>query len=366
VFTAAASSAAGQGVDLATLRIPAGFEIDVYAEGIADARQLAVANDGLVFVGSRRMGKVYAVVDRDGDYRADEIVVVAEGLRMPSGVALHDGALYVAAVDRILRFDRIADTFRARPLPHVVYGHLPDAEHHGWKYLGFGPDGKLYVPVGAPCNVCLEPAPFASILRMSADGRQVETVARGVRNSVGFTWHPDTGKLWFTDNGRDGLGDDLPSCELNRVDVAGQHFGFPYLHGANVQDPDFHAEHPLAEFTPPVLELGAHVAPLGLLFYSGKQFPPDYRHNLLIAEHGSWDRSEKSGYRVMRVTFDTNGMVQGQQPLVSGWLQGQAAWGRPVDLAGLADGSVLISDDTAGLIYRLHYAASPRGSADEH
>jgi len=273
------------------------------------------------------------------------------------GVAYRDGDLYVAEIQRVLRFDDIGAHLDAPPRPVVVTDQLPADRHHGWKYLGFGPDGRLYVPVGAPCNVCLKDAPYASILRMNADGSQLSTYARGIRNSVGFDWHPVTGELWFTDNGRDMLGDDTPACELNRATGPGQHFGFPHVHGANTPDPEFGKMPPPAPLVPPVVELGPHVAPLGMLFYTGTQFPAAYRNSMLIAEHGSWNHSRKIGYRVTKVTLDDAGAVIAHEPFASGWLQGELVSGRPVDLEQLADGSVLLSDDEAGVIYRISYSA---------
>jgi glucose/arabinose dehydrogenase len=237
----------------------------------------------------------------------------------------------------------------------VVADRLPKETHHGWKFIAFGPDGWLYVPVGAPCNVC-EPDPerYAAILRMRPDGSQLQTYARGVRNSVGFDWHPDTHELWFTDNGRDMLGDDVPPDELNRAPRPGLHFGYPYCHGGTVADPEYGKKHACSDFTPPAQALGAHVAALGMRFYTGTQFPPEYRGQIFIAEHGSWNRSEPSGYRVMLVKLDGNRAVS-YTPFVSGWLQGRQAWGRPSDVLVLPDGSLLISDDYAGAIYRVRY-----------
>ena len=337
-----------------TLRVPPGFKIAVYAADVPAARQIAVGSSGLVFVGSRQ-GKVYALVDKDGDYKVDETVVITDQLALPTGVALHDGALFVGDVSRILRFDNIAEHYRERPMPHVVYDRLPTDTHHGLKYLAFGPEGKLYVPVGAPCNVCLKPLPYSALLRLNPDGSGLEVVATGIRNSEGFAWHPVTSELWFTDNGRDWLGDNRPDCELNRVTAVGQHFGFPYVHGGDVFDPEFGVGHTAQEFTPPVVKLGPHVAPLGMMFYTGRQFPAQYRDNLFIAEHGSWNRTEKIGYRVVRVVLDKNGVAITHEPLITGWLHDGEVTGRPVDIAALSDGSVLISDDEAGVIYRLSY-----------
>ena len=335
------------------LRLPPGFSIAIYAEGVSNARQLALAPDGVLYVGSRREGKVHAVVDADGDHRAEQVYVLARDLFMPSGVAYRDGSLYVAEVNRILRSDDIAARRDDPPRPQIVTADLPDETHHGWKFIAFGPDGRLHVPVGAPCNVCAPPAPFASILSMGADGEDVRTVARGVRNSVGFDWHPDTGELWFSDNGRDWLGDDRPPGEVNRVREPGQHFGFPYVHGGDIPDPEFGAGHAPADYAAPALRLGAHVAPLGIEFYRGDAFPAEYRGALFVAEHGSWNRSEKAGYRVMVARFAADGTVASYTPFIEGWLQGAAYWGRPVDVETMADGSLLVADDHAGVVYRV-------------
>jgi glucose/arabinose dehydrogenase len=238
----------------------------------------------------------------------------------------------------------------------VVVDGLPEETHHGWKYIAFGPDGKLYVPVGAPCNICNPDPPFATILRMNPDGTEREVVARGVRNSVGFDWHPETEALWFTDNGRDWMGDDRPPCELNRVSEPGQHFGYPFVHGADLLDPEFGSGKDPADYTAPVQELGPHVAPLGMEFYTGAMFPEAYRGQVLIAEHGSWNRSDKIGYRVTLVRLDETREAAAYEPFARGWLQGESNWGRPVDLEQLPDGSLLVSDDQTGAIYRISYA----------
>ncbi|MGE3772387.1 MAG: sorbosone dehydrogenase family protein [Gammaproteobacteria bacterium] len=342
---------------LPPIALPPGFEISVYAEHVPNARQLTRSANGVVYAGSLDEGSVHAVVDRDGDFIADEVKTIARGLNMPSGVAWRNDSLYVAAVSRILRYDDIDARLSDPPAPVVVHDALPDARHHGWKFIDFGPDGLLYVPVGAPCNVCLRDPPYATIQRMRPDGSGRETYAAGVRNSVGFAWRPGTEELWFTDNGRDMLGDDLPSCELNRATAPGQHFGFPYLHGGDVPDPEFRAPIDAPAFVPPAARLGPHVAPLGVLFYTGTQFPPEYRGSLLIAEHGSWNRSEPIGYRVVRVDLDAAGKVVGHEVFASGWLDRRKVHGRPVDLELLPDGSVLLSDDAADRIYRIRYAA---------
>ena len=340
---------------LALIELPPGFEISVYAEGVENARQLALGDQGTVFAGSRKAGKVHAVVDQDGDNVADRVYLIDEGLQMPSGIAFREGSLYVAAVDRILRYDGIETALDSPPEPELVTGALPDKSHHGWKYLRFGPDGLLYVPVGAPCNICDEQG-FAEIRRLPADGSGMETFVRGVRNSVGLAFHPRTGELWFTENGRDMLGDDLPGDELNHAPVPGLHFGYPYCHQGDTPDPDFGAGKSCADYTPPALTLGAHVAALGLTFYTGGAFPAGYRNQLFIAQHGSWNRSEKVGYNILLVRFDDSGRVAGSEVFASGWLQGQDNWGRPNDVLQMPDGSLLVSDDQMGVIYRITYS----------
>jgi glucose/arabinose dehydrogenase len=277
---------------------------------------------------------------------------VASGLDTPNGVAFHQGALYVAEISRILRFPGIEKSLANPPRPEVVYDALPAERHHGWKFIAFGPDGMLYVPVGAPCNVCDREDPrFASITRMKPDGSGFEVFARGIRNTVGFDWHPKTGELWFTDNGRDMMGDDVPPDELDVAPRPGLHFGYPYCHGS-IPDPEFGRGRSCAKYAPPALELGAHVAALGMRFYRGTAFPPEYRGSVFIAEHGSWNRSRKVGYRVAWVRFE-NGKAVSHRPFAEGWLQGQQEWGRPVDLLELTDGSLLVSDDEAGAVYRI-------------
>ena len=340
--------------DLALVELPEGFTIDYYAEGVENARQMALGDDGTLFVGSRRAGKVHAVLDEDGDLRADRVVLIADGLKMPSGIEFRDGDLYVAAVSRVLRYPDIESRLDNPPEPEVLVDDLPTEDHHGWKYLRFSPDGDLYVPVGAPCNVCDEPG-FAEVRRLNLDTGVVDTWAYGVRNSVGLAFHPQTAELWFTDNGRDWMGDDLPDCELNHAPEQGMHFGFPYCHQGDVIDPEFGEGKNCADYVAPEINLGPHVAPLGLAFYTGEQFPVDYRGDLIIAEHGSWNRSDKIGYRLKRVTFE-NGVVTGQEVFAEGWLQGQEDWGRPNDVLVMPDGSLLVSDDKADAIYRITYS----------
>lgn len=341
---------------LEQVKLPEGFVIEPYAAGIDNARSMCWGDKGTLFVGTRKAGNVYAVVDEDGDLHADTVFTLAKDLHMPNGVAFRDGSLYVAEVSRIIRFDEVESRLDNPPAPVVVTDRLPDEDHHGWKYIAFGPDGKLYVPVGAPCNICHRPDDprFASILRMDADGGNIEVYAHGVRNTVGFAWHPTTKELWFTDNGRDWLGDDAPSDELNHAPQAGMHFGYPFCHAGAVADPEFGKERPCDDFVAPAKRLGAHVAALGMLFYTGTMFPPEYRNRIFIAEHGSWNRKVPDGYRVMTVTLDGDNAVD-YSPFAMGWLQGGEAWGRPVDLLQMADGSLLVSDDFANMIYRIHY-----------
>lgn len=340
--------------DLSLIELPAGFRITVFAEGVEDARQLALGDKGTVFAGSRKKGNVYALTDLDGDHVADKVRIVDKGLQMPSGIQFRDGALYVAATDRILRYDEIELRLDFPPQPTEVTSSLPSERHHGWKYLRFGPDGMLYFNVGAPCNVC-EIRGFAQIRRIATDGSNLETFASGIRNSVGQAFHPVTGELWFTDNGRDMLGDDLPADELNHAPERGMHFGFPFCHQGDTLDPELGQGERCAKYVPPALKLGAHVAPLGLTFYTGDMFPAQYRNQLFIAEHGSWNRSSKVGYRIMLVRFDERGEVSGQEVFASGWLQGEKNWGRPSDVMVMPDGALLVSDDQGGRIYRISY-----------
>jgi glucose/arabinose dehydrogenase len=348
-------SVAAPPLPLDSLHLPPGFHVSVFAHPVPGARSLARGDGGTVFVGSRKQGVVYGLIDADGDGKTEAVRRIAGGLDTPNGVAFRDGALYVAEVGRILRYDAIEKRLENPPAPVVVTDAYPKDAHHGWKFVAFGPDGLLYVPVGAPCNICRRDDPvYASITRIRPDGGGREVIAHGVRNSVGFDWHPSTRELWFTDNGRDMLGDDRPPDELNRLARVGQHFGYPHCHGASLPDPDLNAGRPCAEFTAPVLELGAHVAAIGMRFYAGTAFPPEYQGAAVVAEHGSWNRSRKSGYRVMVARF-RDGRPVSYEPLVEGWLRGEQAWGRPVDVLNLPDGSLLVSDDLAGAVYRVAY-----------
>jgi len=340
------------------LTVPDGFSIAVWADDVPDARSLTQSDDGTVYVATRKQGAVYALRDADGDGHAEPATVMAKGLVSPNGIVWHDGALYVAEIGRILRYDGVSP---GAPLkdPHTVRDDLPTDSHHGWRYIAFGPDGRLYLSIGAPCNVC-EATPLprdgreletASITRMKADGSDWEMVASGIRNSVGFDWDPKTGKLWFTDNGRDWLGDDTPSCEVNRVDTLGADYGFPYCHAGSVADPEFGEARACGEFVAPVAKVGPHVAPLGIHFYRGEAFPEPWRDAMFVALHGSWNRSEKSGYAV--VALDRDGQLIGGSPFVTGFLDGERTLGRPVDLLERPDGSLLVSDDDGGRIWRI-------------
>ncbi|MEO7065058.1 MAG: PQQ-dependent sugar dehydrogenase [Dokdonella sp.] len=346
--------AAAKPLDLGTLSLPPGFHIATYSGEVPNARELALGTQGTVFAGSREAGKIYALTDTNHDGHADMVRVIASGLQLPSGIAFHAGDLYVGAVSRIYVLRDIEHHLDAPPKPELVTDKLPDKTHHGWKFLAFGPDGRLYVPIGAPCNICDPGKDFAKLISMKADGSDWRDVAHGIRNSVGFDWQPRTQQLWFTDNGRDMLGDDLPSDELNRITRAGENFGFPYCHQGDTLDPEFGKGKSCKDYVPPVLNLGAHVASLGMRFYTGEMFPAAYRGAAIIAEHGSWNRSKKSGYRVMTVRLDGD-HVLGYEPLIDGFQHDEQAHGRPADVLVMPDGALLVSDDLAGAVYRVTY-----------
>ena len=338
------------------LTLPKGFHIAVYTDKTPNAREIALGAKGTVFVGSNDAGKVYALTDSTGTGKADKVRVIATGLQLPVGVAFKDGDLYVSAVSKIVVLRDIENHLDDPPKPEVVYDKFPTDTHHGWKFIAFGPDGKLYVPIGAPCNICDKGKDYAKLTRMNKDGTGLEDVAYGIRNTVGFTWRPGRNDLWFTENGRDLLGDDMPSDELNRLTRVGEHFGYPYCHQGDTLDPEFGKGKNCKDYTAPVLKLGAHVASLGLRFYEGKQFPASYKGALIIAEHGSWNRTRKSGYRVMTVRLNGD-KVASYEPLIEGFMQDEKAWGRPADVQPLPDGSLLVSDDEAGAVYRVTYQA---------
>ncbi|HAT1846392.1 TPA: sorbosone dehydrogenase family protein [Legionella pneumophila] len=349
------STGLGQDLPLNLLKYPAGFTVSIYAQPVVDAREMALGSKDIVFVGSRNAGKVYAVIPDKKNSHGTRVLTIASGLNMPNGVAFHQGSLYVAEVGRILRFDNIESNLNNPPKPTVITTKLPKEKAHGWRFISFGPDGRLYIGVGAPCNVCLMDDPhYATIMRMEANGQNLEVYAKGIRNTVGFDWDPIHHNLWFTDNGRDWLGDDLPPDELNVAPRKGMDFGFPYCYGKSTADPVYGKLHSCSEFTPPVYEFPAHVAPLGMSFYTGKLFPSNYWGQIFISEHGSWNRSHKIGYQVITAKIKNNHVTE-VKPFISGWLQGEKAWGRPVDTLVMPDGALLISDDYANVIYRVSY-----------
>jgi glucose/arabinose dehydrogenase len=339
---------------VAKIRVPQGFRVEVFASGIPNARSLRVGDRGTVFVGSRTMGKVHAVVTRDG---RREVKLIAEGLHRPNGLAFHKGALYVAEVSKVSRYDDIERDLD-KPQATTVLDNLPKDEAHGWKFIGIGPDEKLYVPIGAPCNICLpNQDTHAQIMRVNLDGSGREMVARGVRNSVGFDWHPVTRQLYFTDNGRDWMSEDVPHDELNRVTRAGEHFGFPFCHQGNLRDGEFGWGGKCEDFARPVALLGPHTAALGMRFYTGSMFPAKYKNAIFIARHGAWNRSDKIGGDVLVVTLDDKGNVRTIEPFLTGLTENNAYLGRPVDVQMMKDGSLLVSDDFNGAIYRVSYGA---------
>ncbi len=335
------------------IRLPDHYRIEIFAKGVKNARAMAFAPDGTLFAGSRNAGYVYAI-------RNNKVIVIDSGLNMPSGLDFYEGDLYVGAVSTIYKYPGILKNLNS-PVREVVTDRFPTATWHGWKYIRFGPDDKLYVPVGAACNVCDSVNPvYATICRINKDGSGFEIFAKGVRNTVGFDFHPETGVLWFTDNGRDMMGDDIPPDELNKAPVAGLHFGFPYLHGKNVKDPVFWDKRPAGvEFTLPQWEIQAHSATIGMCFYTGDMFESKYKNGIFIAEHGSWNRSKKVGYQVSFVTIK-EGKAISYEVFAKGWLENEDFWGRPADVAVGPDGAIYVSDDYAGCIYRIYYDAVSR------
>ena len=338
--------------------MPKGFKLEVYISGIANARSLRVGDKGTVFVSNRQLDKVYAVVERSGKREAK---VIASGLDRPNGLAFHNGTLYIGEGTKISKLEKIEDNLDNPGKPVVIYSDLPNHQSHGWKFIAIGPDNKLYINVGAPCNICEPPAENAQIRRINLDGSGAEVFARGVRNSVGFDWHPITKDFYFTDNGRDWLSEDLPEDELNRVTKVGQHFGFPYCHQGNFTDREMGWGRSCDEFTPPVALMGPHSAALGVRFYTGTMFPREYRNALFIARHGSWNRTKKIGGDIVVARLNVDGTVKSVQPFITGFLNNNEYWGRPVDVHVMKDGSMLISDDFAGAIYRVTYSPQLAG-----
>lgn len=336
------------------LKVPPGFKIELWASGMPNARSMTEAPSGTIFVGTRFPGNVYAVVTKDGKR---EVKTIAKGLHRPNGVAFANGSLYVAELSRIIRYDNIEQNLDSPPTPVVVFDALPKDEPHGWKYLKLSPDGQyLYFQIGTPANIVVPPSTHATIMRLNLKTNTIETVATGVRNTVGMDFQPVTKELWFTNMGRDWAGEDLPNDTLNRlVRPKGMNFGYPHCHQGDWLDPEFGKGRSCDEFDKPVLKLGAHVSPIGLRFYTGSQFPAEYKGNIFIAEYGSWNRSKKVGYQVVRVVLDAKNNPVKLEPFVTGWLQGEEYWGRPADVQVIKDGSLLISDGEAGAIYRVSY-----------
>lgn len=341
---------------LKQLKLPKGFSISIFADNVPNARTLAVSDSGVVYVGTRSEGVVYAIKDNDGDGVADKQYIIARNLFMPNGVAFNEGDLFVAETNRIIRFKNIEQHLNNPPKPEIIYDKFPSNKSHGWKYLRFGQDGKLYTSVGAPCNIC-EPKKeiYTSLVRMNKKGGEFEILARGIRNSVGFDWNPCSGYLFFTDNGRDNLGDDIPPEELNVWLKKGQHFGYPYCHAGSIPDPTLAKGRKCDEFVAPAWTFKAHMAPLGIRFYTGKQFPVYYKDNLFVALHGSWNRTQPHGYKIVLVKFK-QGKPVAEEDFITGWLtEDGSVLGRPTDILQMKDGSLLITDDTLGVIYRVVY-----------
>lgn len=342
---------------LSKIKLPAGFKISVFAE-MPKPRSITICKPlNTIFVGSRH-GWVYSLRDTNQDGVADEVLKRADGLNVPNGVACLHSQLYVTLQNKVTKWPVPAEFDTALPLKPLldIKTDLPNKFLHGWRYTKFGPDGNLYVAIGSPCNVCDPKGMEGSIIRMDPDGKNVETVARGVRNSVGFDWHPKTGVLYFTDNGADGMGDDIPPDELNAVKEMNAHYGFPYRGGKSVALTGYEGKKPPEPLTSPVIEFSAHTANLGMHFYRGDMFPSSYKNDAFVAQHGSWNRSVPDGYRIMRIRFDDKGNAIGKDIFGSGWLQKGSSVGRPVDIAELPDGSLLVSDDYANVIYRISYS----------
>jgi len=336
----------------AKLKLPKGFKIELYASGVDNARTLRLGDKGTVFVSSRIKDKIHAIVDKDGKR---EVKVIASGLHRPNGIVLHNGTLYIAELSKISKIDHVEDVLDNPPKPVVIYDNLPKDEAHGWKFIAIGPDNKLYVPVGQPGNNVLHDDAHGQIRRINLDGSGAEVVALGVRNTVGFDWNPETKHLYFTDNGRDWLSEDVPEDELNRVTKVGEDFGAPYCYQGNIPDPEFGWGHSCSEFTAPVGLMGPHSASLGMRFYTGSMFPKAYKNAIIVARHGSWNRSKKFGGDVVVVKLDKDGKVKSTEPLITGFLENNSYIGRPVDVLQLKDGSILVSDDWNGAVYRVTY-----------
>jgi len=340
------------------LKLPKGFKIEVFMSGVPNARSLRIGDKGTVFVSNRILDKVYAVVEKDGKR---ELKVLASGMDRPNGLAFHDGTLYIAEGTKVSKLEKIEDHLDDPPKPAVIYDQFPNHQSHGWKFMAIGPDNKLYINVGAPCNICVPPETNSQIRRINLDGSGSETYVRGVRNSVGFDFHPVTKQLYFTDNGRDWFSEEAPNDELNRVTKAGQHFGYPYCHQGNIPDDQLGWGHSCSEFEPPVALLGPHAAALGMRFYTGHMFPAEYHNAIFVARHGSWNRSTKFGGDIAVVSLNENGTVKSVDPFITGFIENNSYLGRPADVLVLKDGSMLISDDFNGAVYRVTYDSASVG-----
>jgi glucose/arabinose dehydrogenase len=334
------------------IKVPQGFKVELWAHGINNARAMTWGDKGTLFVSSRVAGNVYAVVEQGGQR---VVKVIAKGLNLPNGVAFKDGTLYVAEISKISKYEGIENNLDSPPAPKVVYDILPRDAPHGWKYLAFGPDGKLYFNIGAPCNICIPPDTHSNISRINPDGSGFEYWAHGVRNSVGFDWHPTTKELYFATHARDWLGEDVPSDRFDVAPKKGLHFGYPYCHQGDILDPQFHSGRSCSEFAPPLIKTGPHVGGNGVMFYTGSMFPPEYKNRAFLAQRGAWNRTQKTGYKVMMVTL-RSGDVPKYEVFAEGWLENNQPWGRPNYTTQMKDGSILLSDDYAGAIYRISYS----------
>jgi len=348
-------AAAADKIPLDQLKVPKGFNLELYASGMPNARSLALGSKGTVFVGSRLQDKVYAITNKNGKHEAK---VLVSGLYRPNGVAFKDGTLYIAELSQISKIDDVEDKLDSSPKPVVIYNDLPKDEAHGWKFLAIGPDNKLYVEVGQPGNNVLHDKDHGQLRRLNFDGSGAEVIAFGVRHSVGFDWNPTTKELYFSDNGRDWMSEDVPEDKLNRLTKVGQDFGAPYCYQGNIPDPEFGWGHSCSEFVPPILLTGPHSAGLGLRFYTGSMFPAKYKNAIFLARHGSWNRTKKFGGDILVVYLNKDGTVKSSEVFLSGFLQNNNYIGRPVDVMNMPDGSMLISDDWNGAVYRLTYGPS--------
>jgi glucose/arabinose dehydrogenase len=345
--------AAADKLPTAKLKVPAGFNIEVYASGIANARSLAEGDKGTIFVGSRLVGNVYAITtDKDGKRT---VKTIASGLHRPNGVAFRNGTLYIAELSKVSKVEKAEDNLDSPAKLTMIYDNLPKDEAHGWKFIAIGPDNKLYIPVGQPGNNVLHDDAHGQIRRINLDGSGAEVIARGVRNTVGFDWNPENKQLYFTDNGRDWMSEDVPEDELNRITKIGEHFGAPYCLQGNIVDPEFGWGKSCSDYTAPVTLLGPHSAALGMRFYTGKMFPTAYKNQIILARHGSWNRSKKVGGDVLLVTLNKDGTVKKTEPFITGFLEDNKYIGRPVDVMQMKDGSLLVSDDYNGAVYRVTY-----------